>query len=178
MNEQSTTTRPYRLGKDEGVNDLWWPYGPAVGRYTVKAGGEQSDGRIVQMLARDHHGAATPLHVHTDVDETFYVISGSVEAVVGEERFEANAGDFVFAPKGVPHAWIVTSEDAELLITTAGAGTLDAEGHGMLGFFREVATPVLEGEAQPEPAMPDQELFARRMSAYGIELLGPPPFAA
>jgi len=177
MSEQQTTASPaYVLGADEGVVDLWWPYGPQAGRYTVKASGEQSEGRLVQMLAREHRGAMVPLHSHRDVDETFFVISGELSVVVGDERFEARAGDYVFGPRGVPHAWMVTSEEAELLVTCAGAGTPGPEGYGMIGFFAEVATPVAEGAEPPAPAMPDEQLFATRMDAYGIDLLGPPPF--
>lgn len=46
---------------------------------------------------------------------------------------------------------------------------------GVDGFFREVAVPVVSGEARPEPTKPDPEDFARRMLQYGIELVGPPP---
>jgi quercetin dioxygenase-like cupin family protein len=38
------------------------------------------------------------------------VIAGQITFVVGDQRFEAAAGDFVFAPKDVPHAYLVTSE--------------------------------------------------------------------
>jgi hypothetical protein len=69
----------------------------------------------------------------------------------------------------------VTSERAEVLITFSPAGTKAERGYGTEGFFREVAVPVVEGENPPNPAVPDQELFARRMAAYGFELLGPPP---
>jgi hypothetical protein len=60
----------------------------------------------------------------------------------------------------------------------AGAGTQGPEGSGMHGFFLEVAPPFVEGEPAPAPAVPDGELFARRMAVYGIELVGPPPFGA
>ena len=147
------------LSKDQGVTDLWWPYGPSVGRYTIK-----SDGDLVQMLIRDSRGAATPLHVHHQTDETFYVIEGELTVIVGDEQIEAKAGDFVLGPRGVPHAWVVTSEHVEMFVTAD---------EGLHGFFREVAVPV--GGEKPEPTMPDNAHFAERMMAHGIELLGPPP---
>jgi hypothetical protein len=48
------------------------------------------------------------------------------------------------------------------------------DGRGVGGFFREVASPVADGE-MPQPTVPDTEHFARRMAEYGIELVGPPP---
>ncbi len=130
---------------------------------------------MVQMLVREQAGAVTPLHVHTDTDESFFVLEGEILLHVDGESIGASAGDFVLGPRGVPHAWTVVSERAELLITCAGAGAAGPSGYGMHGFFEEVAPQVGDGP-RPEPAMPDPELFARRMSAYGIELLGPPPF--
>lgn len=177
MNEQTTVTEPYRLDRDQGITDLWWPYGPSTGRYTIKAGAEQSAGRMIQLLVRDGRGAGTPLHVHTDTDETFYVIEGTLSIYIGGETIEAGPGDYVFAPLGVPHAFVVTSERAEFFVTCAGAGTEDAEGHGIHGFFNEVGVPVRDGEDPPAPREPDPEVFGPRMAAYGIELLGPPPFA-
>lgn len=41
--------------------------------------------------------------------------------------------------------------------------------------FSEVATPVVAGDAPPQPALPDVAEFARLMAVYGIELVGPPP---
>jgi quercetin dioxygenase-like cupin family protein len=173
MTATTSTAQPTKLARDEGVLDLWWPYGPSVGRYTIKTTGAGSQGSLVQLVIRDSQGAATPVHIHHDADETFYVLSGEVTAFVGDERIDARAGDFVFGPRGVPHAWVVRSESAELLVTSGPAGTEDAEGHGIDGFFREVGFPV-DGP-KPEPQMPDNEHFARRMMAYNIELVGPPP---
>lgn len=170
------TATPLHLTKNEGAIDLWWPYGPSVGRYTIKTTGEQTQGGLLQMLVRDARGGATPLHVHHDADETFYVIAGTLTIVVGDERFEACAGDFVLGPRGVPHAFVITSEEAEVLISYGPAGQQGPLGAGVAGFFREVAVPVQPGP-MPAPRQPDAEDFARRMLTYGIELLGPPPVA-
>jgi quercetin dioxygenase-like cupin family protein len=171
---RSTIPAPALLAKDEGVPDLWWPYGPNTGRYTLKTTGAQTGGALSQLLVRETRGAATPLHVHVDADETFYVVEGEVAVVVGDERIRARPGDFVFGPRGVAHAWVVVSETAELLVTCGPAGREGPEGFGIDGFFREVADPVGDGPA-PAPRMPDPVAFAERMGAYGIELVGPPP---
>jgi mannose-6-phosphate isomerase-like protein (cupin superfamily) len=89
----------YWLSKNSGVIDVWWPYQPRVGRYTVKIGSEQTEGRLSQLLCRDRRGGAPPLHIHHREDETFYVIAGEISFFVGDQRIEATAGDFVFAPK-------------------------------------------------------------------------------
>jgi quercetin dioxygenase-like cupin family protein len=174
--EMITASKPYVLAQDAGVTDLWWPYGPGVGRYTIKASERETEGRMIQMLVTESRGAVTPLHVHHDTDETFYVVDGTLTVTVGDDLIEAGPGDFVFAPLGVPHAFLVTSERLKMLVTVAGAGTEGPSGSGIHGFFKEVAPPVVEGEGAPAPAVPDPEEFARRMAVYGIELVGPPPF--
>jgi mannose-6-phosphate isomerase-like protein (cupin superfamily) len=175
MTVTTPTRSAYALGKDAGVTDLWWPYGPVVGRYTIKSAAEQTGGRMIQFLARDGRGACTPLHVHRDADESFYVIEGTLTVFIGDERIDAGPGDYVFAPLGVPHAFAVTSEHAEFLVTFAGAGTDGPLGAGVHGFFSEVAVPVVDGEEPPAPTLPDAAEFAARMAVYGIDLVGPPP---
>jgi hypothetical protein len=134
--------------------------------------GEQTEGRLLQVRSTDWRGAAPPLHIHHDADETWYVIDGQLTVFVGDERIEAGPGDFVFGPMGVPHAFLVTSERAESLITFSPAGTQGPSGYGVDGFFREAAVPVVPGQAPPEPTQPDPEELARRMARYGIEMVG------
>lgn len=164
-----TATEPYTLGQDQGVVDVWWPFNPApvVGRYTMKVAAEQTHGRLSQMLVSDGRGAAPPLHIHHDADETFYVLDGEMTIFVGDERLEAGAGDFVFAPRGVPHAYLVRSERVEFFATFAPAG--------IEAFFAEIAPPVVPGERKPDAVPPDPEEFARIAARYGIEIVGPPP---
>jgi len=165
-----TQTQPeagYLLDKDSGVIDVWWPYQPQVGRYTGKIGGEQTDGHLFQLLCRDRRGGAPPMHIHHREDETFYVIAGEMTFLLGGLRIEATAGDFVFAPKGVSHAFVVTSDHAEYLASFSPAG---AE-----RFFAEVAPRVVPDEPAPSPTEPDPGEFARIAASYGIEIVGPPP---
>lgn len=166
---QPTTGASYRLSEKEGINDVWWPYfaGPEIGRHTNKVLGEQTEGRLFQTLVSGPRGAAPPLHLHHEADETFLVLEGAVAIFVGNERYECTAGDFVLGPKGVPHAFLVRSEWAEMLATFSPAG--------IEGFFAEVAPAVVAGEPPPAPTMPDQGEFIRMMTKYECELVGPPP---
>jgi quercetin dioxygenase-like cupin family protein len=49
-------------------------------------------------------GHEIPAHRHVAEDEYFYVIDGEFEFTVGEDRFRAGPGAFVFVPRGVTHA--------------------------------------------------------------------------
>jgi mannose-6-phosphate isomerase-like protein (cupin superfamily) len=44
-------------------------------------------------------------HAHDDFVDSFYVLAGEAEFVVGEEVFAAGPGSFVAAPPGVSHGF-------------------------------------------------------------------------
>lgn len=160
------TEEPYSLTRDTGVLDVWFPLWD--GRYTVQAGAQQTDGRLCHLLVREPRGSAPPLHIHRDADETWYVIDGHLTIFVGDEKFEAGPGDFVFGPKGHPHSYLVRSEYAEFLATFTPAGSAE-------GFFAEIGIPVVAGQPHPGTVPVQPEEFARKAAAYAIEIVGPPP---
>ena len=90
-------------------------------------------------------GFATPLHVHRDVDEGFYVIEGELTVWAGDDVTVLNAGDFVLAPRGVPHTIKNTAAgDTRVLVTSTPAGFEDfVRAYGTLAPTREL--PVLDG---------------------------------
>lgn len=85
----------------------------------------------------------TPLHVHENEDELFYVLEGSHVFQVGDEEFRADPGGLVFAPRGVPHAQrrVVPAKGRLLVLTSPG---------GLEGFFRELAAAHEAGTLGPE----------------------------
>ncbi len=152
-----------------GLAQVWW----LGGRVAIKAGSEQTCGRFSQLEFDDPRGTAPPLHIHHGEDETFYVVSGSVTVLVGDERIEADAGDFVFAPRGTPHAYVVTSERARMLVTFSPGGVEE--------FFVQAGVPDDGSGVPPAAAMqapPEPEELARAVARYGVEIVGPPPTLA
>jgi hypothetical protein len=61
------------------------------------------------------------------------------------------------------------------MVIFSPAGTKGPSGYGVDGFFREIGFPVVSGEPHPGPVPVNPEEFARKASAYGIEVVGPPP---
>jgi mannose-6-phosphate isomerase-like protein (cupin superfamily) len=59
-------------------------------------------------------------HVHDDFVDSFYVLAGEAEFVVGEEVFRAGAGSFVAAPPGVSHGFR-NAADTELRLLNVHA---------------------------------------------------------
>jgi quercetin dioxygenase-like cupin family protein len=67
-------------------------------------------------------GDGSPLHVHHDEDEIFWVLEGAMTIWVGDERIQASEGDTAFLPRGIAHAFRVTSERSRALILAIPAG--------------------------------------------------------
>lgn len=159
-------TEPYRVAAGEGLAKVWWK----TGQMSIKASGAETGGSFAQVETDDPRGAATPVHVHHNEDETFYVLEGEITVLVGETRIELAAGDFAFAPRGIAHAYVVRSERARMLTTLSTAGLEE--------LFVELGRPVKAGESPPEEALPPMPELARRFAALGCEIVGPPPTLA
>jgi quercetin dioxygenase-like cupin family protein len=158
-----TVTQPYRVAAGEGLANVWWK----TGRLTVKVGGEETGGSFAQVETDDPRGGATPLHVHHNEEETFYVLEGEVTVLVGGQRLDLAAGDFAFAPRGIAHAYVVRSERARMLTTLSPAGLEEAfVGNGI---------PVTGDEPPAEEVLPLPAEIARVFAGYGVEIVGPPP---
>jgi quercetin dioxygenase-like cupin family protein len=72
-------------------------------------------------------GHSTPLHVHRHEDEAFYILTGTVDFVCGDERFRAHAGAFVFLPRGLPHTFVgISDEPSKVLVMFLPGGLEDA----------------------------------------------------
>src|SRR5579872_4526536 len=126
------TRRAVRSGPGEG--EAYWFYGDlAIVRSPEGALPVIIEHRIVS-------GGAAPLHVHTGVDDSFYLIAGELALRCGEQTFVARRGDYVSLPKGVPHTLRVISEEEAVLLQTH-------DGPDFLNFIRAVGVPAM----QPRP---------------------------
>lgn len=133
----------------------------------ILVSGEQTDGAYSIFDVLGPQGFATPLHVHRELDEGFYVIDGQLTVWYGVEVSVLNAGDFLLAPRGVPHTIANTADgETRLLITSTPAGFEDfVRAYGTQAVTHDL--PVLDGP-------PDIGRAAKLAAENGIELLGPP----
>ncbi len=158
-----TITKPYSVASGEGLADVWWK----SGRITVKAGGAEAGYAFSQIETDDPRGSGPPLHLHHNEDETFYVLEGEVTILVGDERIDLAAGDYCFGPRGIPHAYLVRSERARMLVTISPSGSEQ--------LFVSLGVPVTSAEPPTDTVMPPMPEMARLFAGYGAEILGPPP---
>ena len=125
----------------------------------VKISGKDTDGDLFMFEQTSlSQGKGTPLHVHPFQDEVFYVHEGEYYFQVGEEKYRLRAGDSIFLPREVPHAWTQVSEKGKMTVTLQPAGKLE-------NFF--VTLAALEKE-------PTKEEMAKLFADNDMKLVGPP----
>ena len=153
--------------RQAGEGERFWFAGGGI--WTMKASAAETGGAFTLFEDAMARGKTTPLHVHPNEDETFYVIEGELLLHVDGEEHHLGPQGTAVVPRGVPHAFLVTSEAARVLcLQTPGTGE---------GFYREVSEPV---GSDADPARPPDfdRLRAAAAAHESIELLGPPPFEA
>jgi DNA-binding transcriptional MerR regulator len=140
----------------------------------VKIGGEASDCKV---SSRDTGGAmcvfeftgsgSGPRRLHHEQDAWIYVVDGELDFELGAEKLRLRAGESVFIPRKVRHAWATaTGKPGRIIITYQPAGTMEA-------FFRELGTYDGNGKPLIHEALSFDEL-RRLFQAHGMEILGPP----
>jgi quercetin dioxygenase-like cupin family protein len=113
-------------------------------RYNLLATGEETNDAFFQFEAIVPTGGGPPPHIHSREDESFYVVNGRLEILLGDSTYQAKAGDFVFIPRGTVHRFRnLGGSTAVQLVTFVPAG--------MERYFREVFPPVTDPKAAPPP---------------------------
>ncbi len=131
-------------------------------RYMVKASAASGGSvGIIEMLVPP--GEGPPMHVHGREDEVFHIVEGRFRIWCGDRTWDVEPGGVVFLPKGVPHTFRNLGPGTGRLLTTVAPG-------GFEGFFPLVAE---RGLTIPGDLPALQELAA----AFGLEFVGPPPWA-
>ena len=152
------------IARHAGEGEALWFLGSLV---TIKAAGEDTGGRMAVVEHHSPRGSGSPLHVHRNEDESFYVLEGELTVWVDGQTIVAPAGSFVYGPRDVPHTFIVSSEEARFLLIAQPAG-FDA-------FVRALGEPAQQ-LVIPPPATepPDIAALSAIAAEHGIEVLGPP----
>lgn len=149
----------------EGEHLRFW----GGGILTMKATAAETDGAF--MLLEDYmpRGKSTPLHLHKDEDETLYVLEGELLVQIDGKDHSVGPRGIAVAPRGVPHAFLVTSETARVLcLQTPGSAEQ---------FYRGASEPAAT-DAGPAGPVDFDRVRESAQRTGGMELLGPPPFQA
>lgn len=151
--------------RQDGEGEQMWFAGG--GTFTWKATAAETAGAFILLEDRMERGKSTPFHLHPNEDEAIYVLEGELLVDIEGEQHRLSQGGFLFAPRGVPHAFMVTSETAHVLaLQTPGTGE---------AFYRDAGEPIGSAADASRPA-DWARLREVAEQSESIELLGPPPF--
>ncbi len=93
----------------------------------VKISGKdtESDVAVFEQTGLTPKGGP-PLHIHPNQDEWFYVVEGEYLFQVGEEQYQMKAGDTIFLPRKIQHAFVQLSERGKMVVSYLPAGKMEA----------------------------------------------------
>ena len=151
--------------RNEGEGERLWFYGGGV--HTWKATAEETDGAFILFETLMTQDKTTPLHVHANEDEALYVLEGEILVHIDGDDHRVGTRGVAVAPRGVPHAFLVTSPTARVL-------TLQTPGSAE-SFYRGASEPASANVDRSGPVDFGRVREAAERSG-GMEVLGPPPF--
>jgi mannose-6-phosphate isomerase-like protein (cupin superfamily) len=117
---------------------------------------ENGSGTRMNLAVAEFRGTTfrIPPHIHTEHDETIYVLEGQMGVKLGERTLTATAGSSFTIPVNVPHAiWNESGVPVRFLNIIVGARYLD--------YFREMAAAATTG-------LPPPDVIAKVMGHYGL----------
>jgi mannose-6-phosphate isomerase-like protein (cupin superfamily) len=126
-----------------------------------KAEGERPGGGPTVLEFTAAPGFNTGDHIHSRIEEIFYVLEGEFQIRAGDRLVRAKPGDCVLVPPGVPHGFGNRgASPAKLLLLISPAGVHER-------YFEELAALL----AKPGP--PDIEAIAALRQRYDTEQVSP-----
>ena len=99
-----------------------------------------------------------PLHIHPNQDEWIYVLEGEYLFQVGEDNYQIKAGDTIFLPRKVQHAFVQLTEKGKIIVSYLPAGKMEA-------FFA-----VTDQWTSP----PSKEEIAKVFADHDLQVVGAP----
>lgn len=167
MSQQTSSPTATAVHRPAGTGRATWAMGSL---FEHLLSGEESGGRIGMALVTQPPGVATPLHRHTREAEAFFLLDGGLTYRAGEEIFHLGAGDFIWLPQGLPHAFRITGERPARILALTDPG-------GLLNLYDEVGVPAAERRLPGPDGLPMDVEVARWNEVgprYGLEVVGPP----
>lgn len=96
-----------------------------AGRLRILESAESTGGRYSVLELHEQPEYKTPPHLHPDMDETFYVLEGTLELRLPGRTHRLPAGSYVHIPRNTPHAQGSADEKPVRLLVTISPGAFE-----------------------------------------------------
>lgn len=128
---------------------------------TIKASGDKTGG-VLGLIELECPPGKSPLHVHHNDDEAFYLLEGRVTYTCGDQQFEGGPGSFIWLPRDIPHR-LRFETHCKLLQFCLPAG--------LEVFHERMGRPAERRELPPPGEVLDVERYKSLAKEYGIEIM-------
>lgn len=117
---------------------------------------------LIEVMAAP--GGGPPPHIHENEDESFYVLEGTFELLIGDRMLRAEPGTYALVPRGTVHRFRNCGEHTGRLLILFTPG-------GLEGFFRAAGTPATEDA--PAPPIDAAEIARTEVAGarYGLRVV-------
>lgn len=163
---ERTSDQPAVIYRPVGTAPATW----AMGSLFERLANPQETGGLDVALVTQPPGIATPLHRHTHEAEAFFLLDGTMTYRAGETVYRLVAGDFIYLPAGIPHAFRVTGSAPVRFVGFTDPG-------GLFDLYDEVGIPATERRLPGPDGLPMEVEIGRWNTVgpqYGLEVVGPP----
>lgn len=124
--------------------------------------GNDTDGTLVMFEMHVPPNAKVPVpHYHVHVDETLYVIEGTLTQIYGSEILELKAGDKLFIKRGIVHGFSNHGRETARVLCTLSPASIGPD------YFKEIAAALSMG------GPPDIQQIVAIMKRHGLEPVKP-----
>ena len=154
------TDRPFKVNSREARFGTHYKMkGVTLNTLDIKISGKDTnnDLAVFEQTGQTPKGGP-PLHIHIDQDEWFFVTEGEYLFQCGSDKFHLKAGDTIFLPRNIPHAFVQLTDKARTIVSYLPAGKME-------DFFT-----VTNKWASP----PSKEEIARVFADHGMKVVGEP----
>jgi quercetin dioxygenase-like cupin family protein len=139
---------------DNPTPDEWLQTRPGE-RCIIRVAAEQTQRAYSVVEIISSPGDSTPRHLHENEDEHILVLEGTARIWRGSEIIDAVAGQMIYLPRNVQHAWGNASGSALRIMVTCRPGGVE--------------------EALRRIAAGDVADLVELAARFGVRHVGPPP---
>ncbi|MEP6658725.1 MAG: cupin domain-containing protein [Acidimicrobiales bacterium] len=120
---------------------------------------------VMEMTLPVGHSPA--LHIHDELDDTWYVLEGEMAVRCGDDEMMIGAGHWVSMPRGIPHTFrVVGNQPARILTVHDNATFRD--------FVTELGVRAPKHVVPEQPSFPPMDELIRVAARHDLRPVGPP----
>ena len=161
LDGRAATDQPYAWHTAADTGEAYWFFDSLM---VIRS---EQPGQPVIIEATVAPGGGAPLHVHADLDDSFYLVSGRLAMRCGEQTFAVGPGGYVALPHGVPHTFRVVGDEPAVMLQVHADDSF-------LRFIRAAGRPAAARTLPPAGPPADLDAAFQAAAQTGQPVIGPP----